>query len=183
MPGTRLETHEVVLLAGFVKSLGSLPPVTVPGNAERGARLYATKGACAQCHMLHGQGGVIGPDLGDIGLRRSPSYLRRSLVEPSAEVPQSYSAFRSDISLPLNFLFVRIVTRNGDALEGVRVNEDTFSIQIRDLDGRVHSYFKSDLAEFHKDWGRSPMPAYTEGYSEEELDDLVAFLVSLRDPQ
>ena len=74
---------------------------------------------------------------------------------------------------------MRIVTKNGQRLTGVRVNEDTFSIQLRDSSDRVHSFFKSDLTELHKDWGKSPMPSYREVFSNAELEDVVAFLVSL----
>jgi len=180
MPRAQMERQDVALVAAFVKSLGSLPRERVPGDPARGAQLYATKGGCAQCHTLRGQGSAFGPDLGDIGRRRRAVYLRRSLVDPGVEVPQSFSAFRQD-SLPANFLYVRARTGDGREIAGVRANEDTFSIQIREASGRVHSFFKTDLAELHKDFGKSPMPSYAEALKADELDDLVAFLVSLRD--
>ena len=180
MPRSRLERHEVALVAAYVKSLASVPREVVPGDPRRGEALYHSKGACAQCHALRGIGGAVGPDLTVIGRRRSAAYLRRSLVEPSADVPQSYNAFRSDISLPENYLFVHAVPRQGEPIGGVRVNEDTFSIQLRDVTGRVHSFFKSDLSELRKAWGMSPMPSYAAAFSLAELDDIVAFLVSLR---
>lgn len=179
MPPARLERPDALLVAAYVRSLGSLPPETVPGDPERGAQLFVNM-ACAQCHTLRGRGGAFGPDLTGIGLRRSPVYLRRALVDPGAEVPQSYNPFRSDISMPENFLYVRLVLRGGGEIDGVRVNEDTFSIQIRDATGRIHSFFKTDLAELHKDFGKSPMPSYSAALTKDQLDDLVAFLVSLR---
>jgi cytochrome c oxidase cbb3-type subunit 3 len=160
--------------------LGNLPPEPVPGNAARGAELYASKGNCAQCHSIRGQGGAIGPDLSDIGRKRSVAYLRRALLEPAAEVPQSFSPQRGEGGMPDNFLFVRVVPRQGQPIAGVRINEDTFSIQLRDLGGQLHSYFKSDLAEFNKDWGVTPMPPYGGLFTPGELDDVIAFLVSLR---
>jgi cytochrome c oxidase cbb3-type subunit 3 len=180
MPRARMEPPDIQLVAKFVKSLGSQPRSQVPGAPERGAQIYASKGACAQCHMISGQGGVFGPDLSDVGRRRSPDYLRRSLIDPSADVPQSYSAWRSDVSLPQNFLYVHIVTRDGQELSGVRVNEDTFSIQLREATGAIHSFFKADLAELHKEFGKSPMPTYATALNTNELDDVVAFLASLR---
>lgn len=180
MPGARLQSNDIARVAAFVKSLGSRPPEPVPGDAGRGEQFYKTKGGCVQCHTIHGRGGAFGPDLSDIGLKRSPAYLRRALVNPGAEVPLSFSAFRSDVSLPLNFLYVRAVTRDGSEIDGVRVNEDTFSIQIRDASGQVHSFFKADLLELHKDFGKSPMPSYAAALSKDELDDLIAFLVTLR---
>jgi hypothetical protein len=50
---------------------------------------------------------------------------------------------------------------------------------VRDVSDRIHSFFKSELNELHKDWGKSPMPSYREVLSEKELDDVVTFLVSL----
>ena len=82
--------------------------------------------------------------------------------------------------IPDSFLQVRLVTTDGRRLTGVRVNEDPFSIQIRDFSDRLHSFWKSELAQLDKDWGRSPMPGYRDVFTAAELDDLVAYLVSLR---
>lgn len=180
MPSSRLESAQIKQVADFVRQLGQLPPEKIPGNAGRGEQLYFTKGGCAQCHVIKGRGGASGPELTDIGLRRGAAYLRIALTDPAADVPQSFSSYRSEVSIPENFVQVRIVTRDGRRITGVRVNEDGFSIQLRDFSDRLHSFFKSELAELHKDWGKSPMPGYRDVFSKEELDDVVAFLVSLR---
>lgn len=179
MPRSRLEPADIRLVAIHVRALGRRPVEKVPGDPIRGRRLYTEQGGCVLCHSLDGHGGAIGPDLSDIGRQRSAAHLRRALLEPAADVPKSFTAYRGETGIPDNFLFVRTVPRRGDPVAGVRVNEDPFSIQIRDLAGRVHSFFKSDLAEVHKDWGFSPMPSYT-GLTSSELDDLVAFLASLQ---
>jgi putative heme-binding domain-containing protein len=183
MPATRLQPHEVTILTTFVRSLGQMAPETVTGDPVRGGQLFHTKGVCTQCHTLHGQGTLIGPDLTEIGRKRSAAFLRRSLVEPNAEVPQSFNAYRADVNMPLNFLFVRAKAADGREVAGVRVNEDTFSIQLRDLTGKLHSFFKGDLSELHKDWGQSPMPNYSAVFTADEMNDLVAYLVSLRGAQ
>jgi cytochrome c oxidase cbb3-type subunit III len=182
MPRARLLPDQIETVADYVQALGRIEPERVRGDPARGEKLYAQKGNCAQCHTIHGYGGAIGPDLTQIGRRRSAAYLRRALVEPAADVPQSFNSFRSDVSLPENFVLVRVTTRDGQAASGVRVNEDTFSIQLRDLAGIVHSFLKSDLAELHKDWGTSPMPPFGGVFTADELDDLVAYLASLRGP-
>jgi len=179
MPTSRLDKDQIKQVAAFVRQLGVLPTGPVPGNAQQGEQLYFSKGNCTQCHAIKGRGGASGPDLTEIGLRRGAAYLRVALTDPEADVPKGFSSFGPDTSIPENFLLVRVVTKNGQRLTGVRVNEDTFSIQLRDPSDRVHSFFKSDLAELHKDWGKSPMPSYGEVFSNAELDDVVAFLVSL----
>jgi putative heme-binding domain-containing protein len=180
MPGVHLEGEETAHVAKYVRYLGTRPPEVVPGDPTRGARIYANKGGCVQCHAIHGEGGGFGPDLSAVGLRRSAEYLRRALVDPNAEVPQSYSPWRADVSLPENFLFVRLITKDGQELSGVRINEDTFSIQIREATGAIRSFFKSELSELHKEFGKSPMPTYADALSSAELNDLVAYLASLR---
>ena len=77
-------------------------------------------------------------------------------------------------------MFVRTKTKAGKEVAGIRVNEDTYSIQLRDLTGAMHSFFKKDLSELHKEKGVSPMPVYGVLFSPTELDDMVAYLVSLR---
>lgn len=179
MPRARLEAAELAEVVAYVKALGEKPREVPPGDATRGRLVYhSERAACATCHTVQGRGGAIGPDLSDIGARRSLAYLRRALTDPGAEVPQSFNAFRSDVSLPLNYLFLRAVPRDGEPVAGVRVNEDTFSVQLRDLNGRVHSFAKAELTALEKLRGYSPMPpAPVVGA---ELDDLVAYLASLR---
>jgi cytochrome c oxidase cbb3-type subunit III len=179
MPESRLEKDQIKQVVAFVRRLGVLPPERVVGDARHGEQQYFAKGYCSQCHAIKGQGGAFGPDLTDIGLRRGVGYLRAALIDPEADVPKGFSSFGPDASLPENFLFVRVTTKDGQRLTGVRVNEDTFSIQLRDSSDRIHSFFKSDLAELHKDWGKSPMPSYRDVFSEKELDDVTAFLASL----
>lgn len=180
MPPARRTAADVAALAAWVGRLSERPPERLPGDGRRGAALYAGKGACATCHAIAGRGGAVGTDLTEVGLRRGASYLMAALVQPEAAVPRAYSSYRQDVSLTENFLQVRVVTAGGVELTGVRVNEDTFSIQLRDATNKVHSFWKSELRQLHKDWGRSPMPSYAEAFTPAELDDLVAFLAAQR---
>lgn len=180
MPRARLSDADVRHVAAWVLKLGDRPIEHVSGDPARGEEVYSTKGGCPLCHTINGQGGAFGPDLTDIGRRRGAVHLRTSMLDPQADVPRSFSMYRSDVSITQNFLQVRVTTKDGRQLMGVRMNEDSFTIQLRDAAGRVHSFFKSELAELHKDWGRSPMPSFASVFSQRELDDVVAFLLTLR---
>ncbi|MGH9661868.1 MAG: c-type cytochrome, partial [Bryobacteraceae bacterium] len=160
MPPSRMTLAEARSLAEYVRGLGRHATAPVAGDAARGQSLYAGKGGCARCHMIGGQGGRMGPDLSDAGARRGAVYLRTSLVRPEADIPDNFAFYRRMISIPDNFLQVRVVTSGGQRITGVRLNEDPFTIQIRDYEDRFHSFVKSELKELHKDWGRSPMPSY-----------------------
>lgn len=180
MVGGRLKPGEAPYLAAYVRSLGRIPREKVPGDPAKGSELFHTKGACLTCHTLQGEGvAAIGPDLSNIGARRSPAFLRRALTDPGADVPLSYNPTRADISMPLNFAFVKVKTKEGKEYAGVRVNENTFSVQLRDMTGAIWSFYKSELADFTSGKG-SPMPVYTGVFTPDEMNDVIAYLVSLR---
>jgi hypothetical protein len=82
--------------------------------------------------------------------------------------------------LPLNRP-IRAVTRDGRIITGRRLNEDTYSVQIAGEDGRLLSLDKSDLREFRV-LQTSPMPSYRDRLTRDEIADLFAYLMSLRDP-
>ena len=169
MPGAdSMSEKEMRQTAAYVRSLGKVSLKPVPGDPEHGAQIYRGKGACATCHAIRGEGGISGPDLAGIGGRRSAAYLRESLVDPQAAVPEGY-------------LRVTVAAKDGRNVTGVRVNEDSFSIQIRDDAGRSHSFWKHELAQIDKQRGKSPMPSYKGQLSEDELTDLVAHLASMKE--
>ncbi len=145
--GYAVDTRETWQLAAYVRSLGRMAPETVPGDANRGQELYQAQGHCAQCHIISGQGGSLGPELTEIGARRSAAHLRAAVLDPGSTLPEG-------------FLQVRLVTKEGRRITGVRLNEDTFTIQVMDLTGGVHSFIKEDLKELHRDTGKSPMPSF-----------------------
>jgi cytochrome c oxidase cbb3-type subunit III len=165
-PAWFLTEDEIATVAGYVLTLGSVPRENVPGDATHGAAVYG-RANCGMCHTLAGQGNSVGPDLTEVGARRGASQLRQTLQHP-------------DRTIPDGFLLVEAVLSSGDAIRGMRLNEDSFSIQIRDLSGRFYSFRKADLKELKKLRGMTPMPSYQSGLSATELDDLVAYLAVQR---
>ena len=169
MPGSpALSDRELRQTAAYVRSLGKVALKPVPGDVMRGAEIYRGKGGCAACHSVRGEGGVAGPDLSGIGESRSAAFLRESIVNPGAAVPEGY-------------LLVTVVPNSGPRVTGMRVNEDSFSIQIRDAAGRSYSFWKTDLTQIDRERGKSPMPSYQSQLADAELTDLVAYLVSLKE--
>jgi putative heme-binding domain-containing protein len=183
MPATRMTAEENEALVAYVRGLGRSEAAAVPGNGENGRRLFAGKGNCGRCHTVGTGSGRLGPDLTDIGARRGPAYLRTAILDPEAEVPENFASYRKLIFTPDNFLWLRVVTNDGKQIAGARVDEDTFTIQIRDTNDRLYSFRKDELRELHKDWGKSPMPSYKSVFSESELQDLIAYLASLQGAQ
>ena len=152
--------------AAYVRSLGRAGGRPLPGNAQRGASLYDTNG-CASCHIAAGKGNALGPELTSIGALRGASYLRDALVKPEATHPPGY-------------LVVKATTSSGQEVRGIRVNEDVFYVHIRDARGGVHTLEKSQLSRLDRELEASLMPSYATRLAAGDLDDLVAYLASLR---
>jgi putative heme-binding domain-containing protein len=159
------------MIGAYVRSLGRVASEPVNGNAERGGSAYQRLG-CVTCHTMERVGGVVGPELTGIGLRRSIAHLRRSITDPGASL--------ADDGGIVEYLTVRIETRDGRSLVGVRINEDGFSIQLRDVNGRFYSFRKNALRKLEKDFKTSVMPSYRGQLTERELDDIVAYLATRR---
>ncbi len=173
IPGTDMPSFRLGLtdrsarqVAAYVQSLMRSTARPGPGDATRGAALYQSSG-CGTCHIVSGQGGVLGPELTTIGARRGPQYLREAIVTPAASHPPGY-------------LVVRATPANGPEVRGIRVNEDVFWIQIRDVGGAVHALQKSDLSRLDREIDASLMPSYGSRLSSAQLDDVVAYLGTLR---
>jgi cytochrome c oxidase cbb3-type subunit III len=168
MPGAwQLNAREVEAVAAFVRSLGNVPPERLPGDPNRGGQLFQSKG-CGFCHIVNGQGVGYGPELTGIGKRRNAGHLRESIIHPAADVGEA-------------FLLVEVSGPEGK-VRGLRVNEDSFTIQLKDANQAFHSFRKTALKDLKKLTGESAMPGYEKRLSAAELDDLVSYLASLRGP-
>ena len=106
-----------------------------------------------------------------------PGQIRPAIREPARQLTQN-RAFGSSVTLKYDT--VTAVTADGRTIVGVPMNEDTFTVQLMDSSERVHSLDKKALKSFQHE-NRSLMPAYTVNrLSNTDLDDLVAYLQSLR---
>jgi cytochrome c oxidase cbb3-type subunit 3 len=162
----QMSDREIRQVAGYVRSLGRMAVSAQKGDAAHGQSIYASQG-CVGCHVVRGEGSSLGPELTGIGARRSVEYLRQALADPGAAVPEG-------------FLIVSVTTRDGAQVRGMRVNEDSFTIQIKDAANRFHSLRKADLTDLRKEFGKSLMPSYLGKLTAAEIDDLVAYLAGLR---
>jgi len=166
MPPIDIATRRARFIVAYLRSMASSQAMSGSGNAVRGRALFESKGECLSCHRIKDRGSRIGPDLTDIGAMRRSLELERSLLEPNAEVL-------------LENRFVRVVTRDGEAITGRLLNHDAFTVQLIDSKERLLSFEKSSLKEFAF-LDESPMPSYKGKLSAEELADLISYLVSLK---
>ncbi len=178
MPRSRwLNEDELRLVAGYVRSLApaSGTPETLAGDPARGRALFEEEG-CARCHTVGGFGTGRGPDLTEVGGRRGPGYLREAILDPGAALPRGQTAISSDF---VDYLMVRVVDADGNETRGMRMNEDSYTIQLKDARGDLRSFYKPSLRELDKLFDRSLMRSYRDDLTDEEVDDLVRYLMTL----
>src|SRR5207247_2502236 len=88
MPAFSISDEELDSIATYVLSLRpstARTPSTSdapPGDTAAGERFFSRTGNCAACHMVRGRGGVLGPDLSNIGRDRTPAQIEQALRDP-----------------------------------------------------------------------------------------------------
>lgn len=167
MPAIFYQGQQLWQMVAYVRSLSEkAAKVQAAGDPAAGKKLFEEKGGCLQCHMAAGKGSRLGPDLSNIGAKRSLAHLTSSVAHPNENVlPQHYA--------------VRAVTKDGKRISGTRLNEDTYSIQLLDSSENLLSLRKADLTEYQIEKASS-MPAYEGTLSGNELNDVVAYLATLQ---
>lgn len=158
---------QVWQLVAYIGSLSTDPAnIDLPGSIADGSSLFRGKGDCSSCHMIDGQGGRLGPDLSRVGERRNPEELLSDILSPHEDVAPRWWT-------------LRVTGKDGVAREGLRMNEDSFSLRIMDAESNLWSYPKNQISSLVR-VEESTMPNYTQTLSDSEVDDLVAYLFSLR---
>src|ERR1700730_1902794 len=171
IPGTsmtafRLNGREVWQLIAYLRAVNiGKAAEQAKGDPAKGAQVFNANG-CGRCHTNGKAGGFIGPDLSEIGSRRSLAQLESSILDPGADVAADYWS-------------VQARTKTGQTVTGIRLNEDMTSFQIREPSGRLRSLLKTELASYEI-VRTSPMPSFKGKISSGDLEDLVAYLASLR---
>jgi len=165
MPAFVFERDEMAALVKFIQSLrtGGASASVPTGDRIAGKKIYDARG-CAGCHQIGDQGSTFGPNLTRVGAARSYDYLKESVLNPSADVPDEVQA-------------VSVVDSDGKPNTGIRVNEDTFTIQLR-LPDQSFKSFRKDRAKKLVYEKKSLMPPYR--FDSPDLDNLLAYLSSLR---
>ncbi len=164
MPSMGLSDDDSWSIVAYIRSLrasaADFPP---DGNVANGALLFAGKAECDTCHKIDAVGGLLGPNLSNVGAELTVQRIVESLTVPKPHAPDG-------------FVPVTVRATDGTVVRGILRNENNFSFQVLGDDERLHMFTADEISEL----GRSDvsmMPAdYDERLSEEELTDLVAYL-------
>jgi putative heme-binding domain-containing protein len=161
-PSTKLDMAKLPEIAVLAKKRGDI---------ERGKAILAASAhndaACLKCHTVNGVGGKIGPDLSAIGTKASRENLLESLLYPSKAIADQFVQWN-------------VVTKKGISLSGLLLEESAEAIVLRDANGQDTKLAKRDIESRDKS-PKSLMPDdNAKTLTEEELLDLVEYLMTLR---
>ena len=167
--GERMNDNTIWRVVAYLRSVARKETPVLTGDASRGESIYQGKGGCAGCHRIAGAGGRLGPNLSRIGRTLSFARLREALVEPSKNIAKGFDT-------------IAVVERDGEAVRGRQMSIDNFSVQLMDSREEIHSYLRDEVRSVEQE-PKSLMPSYEGMLSGSEIDDVLAYLVSLRGDQ
>jgi putative heme-binding domain-containing protein len=162
----RTSDRDVWQILAYLKTLAAPAALEPPrGNAENGAKVF--RAMCVACHKVNNTGGRLGPDLSRIGSARTREVMR-------ARIRRGSEDFRA------GFEPVTVTPADGAPIQGVKKNEDLFSVQIMDTGERIQGYEK-DKVKAVENGKKSAMPVFgPDRLSDSDLDDLLRYLQTLR---
>jgi mono/diheme cytochrome c family protein len=100
MPANLVTGEDLEDVASYVASVAGAPGIEGPQLPDDPGALVFANNQCSGCHTLSAAGasGTTGPDLDEVIPGQSAAQIRRSIVDPSAELAQGYA----DV-MPKNF--------------------------------------------------------------------------------
>ena len=167
MPARPLDPAQLTAVIAFIRNMRDFNSASVTaGDVARGRSVFEGTGRCTSCHSVAGRGSTVAPDLTEVGSSRNAAALQQSLLDPSSSM------------MPINRP-VRLVTKDGRTINGRRLNEDTYTVQLMTDQERLLSVSKADVRSYEI-LTTSSMPSYKDKLSPQEIADVVAYLGSLR---
>lgn len=146
-----------------------LPPISeliaLKGDPRNGIAVYQR--ACATCHMINEEGMDFGPKLSEIGskLPKEGQYL--AILHPDAGVSFGYEGWE-------------VKFKDGTSMMGIVASKTETDLQLKMPGGTVMNYKMADVKSLKQTEG-SMMPAgLAETMSQQELVDLVEYLMTLK---
>ena len=133
------------------------------GDPAKGKAVVAL---CQSCHMINGQGGLIGPNLSGAGAMGTEAVLR-NIIDPNAAIEAAYRIFQ-------------VKLKAGEVIEAFYVSEDATAYVLRQPGGADRRVPKAEVASAQY-LRRSLMPeGLLDGFTDDQVTDLFAYLKTLK---
>lgn len=183
MPAFPFPEQKALQVIAYLRTLSATAvTLNVPGDVAAGRSLFFGKAHCAECHMIGGKGGFLGPDLSNIGANRRLDQLRDAILHNNQGGSTSGDLYGDPLA---GYRPLLLTLPNGSKVEAVAKHYSNYSIQAVDKDGNLYLLHGPEMkrAEFQaKSW----MPDdYGQKLTADELQNLFAYLSrqSVRPPE
>ncbi len=130
------------------------------GNVAKGKVIYTN--SCESCHLLNGEGGVIGPDLTGYD-RTNLNYLILNIVDPNADIREGYVTYM-------------IEKKDGQILLGTLLDRTEALVTVRTLSGEEITLAQSEIKAMTSQKTSMMPERLMEPLGEQEIRDLFAYL-------
>jgi putative heme-binding domain-containing protein len=179
----KLNDDQIWKVTAYVKGLrGAAIDAPSPGDVAAGEAVFQGKGQCGTCHMVHGRGAIIGPDLSNLASLRKTNSIIDALTKAQHRVYGPGGAQPHNLTPLQMYPVVTVTLAGGKTLRGVLRNEDSFSLQVLGLDEKLYLLERGKLKSVVYE-PKSLMPTdYDKRLSKQEFDDLLAYLTRLGTP-
>ncbi|MFT5410014.1 MAG: putative membrane-bound dehydrogenase-like protein [Verrucomicrobiales bacterium] len=157
----RFEVHAVK--ARKAGALDAKKIAKIKGDAASGKKLYAGAATCFACHKHGNLGADIGPDLSAIGQKFGREVILENILDPSASIALGYET-------------MIIETTAGVTHSGFLV-ADADPVILKDIAGQPHRIARKDIKSREQQKASIMPPAGALGLNEQQLADLLAFLM------
>lgn len=186
VPGTtmpawkgKLSNDQILQIGAFLHSLrGMAIDNPLPGDVAKGEAVFWGKGGCGTCHSVSGRGGLIGPDLTDIAGKRKSVQISNALTKPLHAIVGDGGAHLQELPVMDSYDAVHVVLNDGKAIDGVLLNQDSYSLQMIGMDNQVHLLDRADIKTITEKPKLMPTD-YDKRLTPAEFKDLMAYLSRL----
>jgi putative heme-binding domain-containing protein len=125
--------------------------------------------------MLGGRGALRGPDLTNVAAEYKSNLIVDALTKPNHRVYGDGGVHLRALPPMDTYDAVHIILKSGGALDGVLLNQDSYSLQLMGDDGQLHMLDRSQVKALTVKPALMPTD-YDKRLTKEEFDDLMAFL-------
>jgi len=183
VPGTvmsawagKLSDDDILKVGAYLHSLrGTAIDNPQPGNVAHGEEVFWGKGQCGSCHMLGGRGAMKGPDLSNIAAERKVPAIVNALTKAQHRLYEDGGAHLRVLPPMDTYDAVHITLKKGKPIDGVLLNQDSYSIQMMGDDNELHLLDRDAIKAIAVKPALMPTD-FDKRLTADEFTDLMAFL-------
>ena len=172
----KLADDDILKIGAFLHSLrGTAIDNPLPGNIAHGEEIFWGKGQCGSCHMLGGKGALKGPDLTNVAAEYKSNLIVDALTKPNHRVYGDGGVHLRALPPMDTYNAVHVTLSNGRTVDGVLLNQDSYSLQLMGDDNQLHLLDRSQVKAIASKPPLMPTD-YDKRLTKDEFADLMAFL-------